>query len=68
MLDVAKDRGMPKLSGRTYELKSACKQFGVDPWHAERLKIAVKKPGGGVGFFSALALAFGATGSVTSFF
>ena len=58
---------LPKLTGRTYDLKSAYKQFGVDKWHAERLKIAVKRPGGGVGIFAALALPFGASGSVSSF-
>ena len=51
MLDVAKERDSPKLTGRTCDLKSAYQKFGVDPWHADRLKIAVKKPGGGVGFF-----------------
>ena len=39
----------------------------MDKWHAERLKIAVKRPGGGVGIFAALALPFGASGSVSSF-
>ena len=58
---------LPKLTGRTYDLKSAYKQFGVDKWHADRLKIAVKRPGGGVGIFAALALPFGASGSVSSF-
>ena len=67
MLDNGGDGVVPKLTGRTYDLKSAYKQFGVDPWHADRLKIAVKKPTGGVGIFSAAALLFGATGSVSSF-
>ena len=67
MLDKNGSGSMPKLTGRTYDLKSAYKQFGVDPWHADRLKIAVKRPTGGVGFFSAVALPFGATGSVSSF-
>ena len=67
MLDHSNNGYMPKLTGRTYDLKSAYKQFGVDPWHADRLRIAVKRPTGGVGFFSVVALPFGATGSVSSF-
>ena len=67
MLDQSPSGCLPKLTGRTYDLKSAYKQFGVDKWHAERLKIAVKRPGGGVGIFAALALPFGASGSVSSF-
>jgi len=35
--------------GRTFGLKSAYyKQFGVDTQHSQRLRIAVKRPGGGV--------------------
>ena len=56
MLDRSDGRAMLKLTGRTYDLKSVYKQFGVDPWHSSHLKIAVKKPGGGGGIFSALAL------------
>ena len=67
MMDSANESSFPSLVGRTYDLKSAYKQFGVDQWFAERLKIAVKKPGGGVGIFAALALPFGASGSVSSF-
>ena len=55
------------LLGRTFDLTSAYKQFGVDKEHAERLRIAVKRPGGGVAFFKVLALPFGATGSVAAF-
>ena len=55
------------LLGRTFDLKSAYKQFGVDVPHSEKLRIAVKKPGGGVAFFKVLALPFGATGSVSAF-
>ena len=55
------------LLGRTFDLKSAYKQFGVDVPHSEKLRIAVKRPGGGVAFFKVLALPFGATGSVTAF-
>ena len=55
------------LLGRTFDLKSAYKQFGVDAAHAERLRIAVKRPGGGIGYFKVLALPLGATGSVAAF-
>ena len=67
MLDQSSGGSLPNLAGRTYDLRSAYKQFGVDQWHAGRLKIAVKRPGGGVGIFAALALPFGASGSVSSF-
>jgi hypothetical protein len=53
--------------GRTFDLKSAYKQFGVDKQHAQKLRIAVKRPGGGVAYFKVLALPFGATGSVAAF-
>ena len=66
MLDQTDGRSRPRLTGRTYDLKSAYKQFGVDKWHADRLRIAVKRPEGGVGIFAALALPFGASGSVSS--
>ena len=39
------------LLGKTFDLKSAYKQFGVDAAHAERLRIAVKRPGGEIGHF-----------------
>ena len=41
----AKPKG---LLGRTFDLKSAYKQFGVDSAHAERLRIAVKNPMAGL--------------------
>jgi len=67
MLDDTSNADLPGLVGRTYDLRSAYKQFGTDPWHAERLRIAVKRPAGGYGVFSALALPFGASGSVVHF-
>ena len=67
MLDDTSNADMPGLVGRTYDLRSAYKQFGTDTWHAERLRIAVKRPAGGYGIFSALALPFGASGSVVHF-
>lgn len=55
------------LVGRTFDLKSAYKQFGVDAFNSEFLKVAVKKPGSTYGVFDVLALPFGATGSVSAF-
>ena len=66
-LDEVKSNSAVRLVGRTYDLKSAYKQFGVDQWHADHLRIAVRQPGGAVKTFKVLALPFGATGSVTSF-
>ena len=56
-----------KLVGRTYDLKSAYKQFGVDTYHASHCRVGVKQPGGGVARFAVHALPFGATGSVAAF-
>eukprot|EP00435_Cladocopium_sp_Y103_P039415 s2955_g10.t1 len=67
MLDSSGDASFPRLVGRTYDLRSAYKQFGTDPWHSDRLRIAVKRPSGGCGVFRALALPFGASGSVVHF-
>eukprot|EP00435_Cladocopium_sp_Y103_P012737 s4229_g3.t1 len=67
MLDSPDAARCPELVGRTYDLRAAYKQFGTDPWHADRLRIGVKNPAGGVGVFRALALPFGASGSVVHF-
>ncbi len=56
-----------RLVGRTFDLKSAYKQYAVDVFHTDFLKVAVKKPGGSYGVFDVLALPFGATGSVSCF-
>ena len=55
------------LVGRTFDLKSAYKQFGVDVEHQRTLRIAQRHPEGGVRFFSVQSLPFGATASVSSF-
>ena len=55
------------LVGRTFDLKSAYKQFGVDAEHQKTLRIAQRHPEGGVRFFSVQSLPFGATASVSSF-
>ena len=53
--------------GRTFDLKSAYRQFAVDQEHSSRLKIALKAPSGDVAYFRVCALPFGATGSVSAF-
>eukprot|EP00435_Cladocopium_sp_Y103_P059935 s673_g21.t1 len=64
--NVSSGQKLSGVLGRTFDLKAAYKQFGVDSAHAEKLRIAVKKPGGGVGYFKVFALPLGATGSVAS--
>ena len=66
-MDESHGHHKPKLVGRCFDLKSAYKQFGVDAYHAEHLKIALKKSRGEVAFYDVLALPFGATGSVSAF-
>ena len=58
---------LPQVVGRTYDLKSAYKQFGVDEFHHKHCRIGVRNPEGSVSQFSVGALPFGATGSVASF-
>ena len=58
---------LPQVVGRTYDLKSAYKQFGVDDFHHKHCRIGVRSPDGSVSQFSVGALPFGATGSVASF-
>lgn len=67
LLDNHQPCDIPKLNGRTFDLRSAYKQFGVDEWHSNFLQICVRNPDGGHGLFNVNALPFGATGSVTSF-
>ena len=58
---------LPQVVGRTYDLKSAYKQFGVDEFHHKHCRIGVRSPNGSVSQLSVGALPFGATGSVASF-
>ena len=58
---------MLNLVGRTFDLKSAYKQFGVDAEHQKTLRIAQRHPEGGVRFFAVQSLPFGATASVSAF-
>ena len=63
----AGDRAGLTLVGRTFDLKSAYKQFGVDVEHQQSLRIAQKHRAGDVRFFAVQSLPFGATASVSSF-
>ena len=65
ILDHCNDPVALELVGRTFDFKQAYRQCGVDPYHHELLKIAVRKPGGSYKLFRVGALPFGAVGSVT---
>ena len=67
MLQKCGESALLNLVGRTFDLKSAYKQFGVDVEHQKTLRIAQRHPGGGVKFFAVQSLPFGATASVSSF-
>ena len=67
MLDGSDPALLPKIKGRTFDLKSAYQQYGVDAWHSNFLQICARDPAGGHGLFNVHALPFGATGSVTGF-
>ena len=67
MLQKCGEGALLNLVGRTFDLKSAYKQFGVDVEHQKTLRIAQRHPGGGVKFFAVQSLPFGATASVSSF-
>ena len=66
MLRKCGDSALPNLVGRTFDLKSAYKQFGVDVEHQKTLRIAQRHPDGGVKFFAVQSLPFGATACVSS--
>ena len=62
------DRNMSSLSGRTFDLKSAYKQYGLHPFDRKLLRIAVNKPGVQKPVLLGLnSLPFGAVGSVSAF-
>eukprot|EP00435_Cladocopium_sp_Y103_P008352 s3129_g2.t1 len=72
--EIATGRDLTGVLGRTFDLRAAYKQFGVDAEHARKLRIAVKKLGGGIGLeddttffaeslFKLLGLDFAAEGS-----
>ena len=61
-------RRHPKVYGRTYDLKSAYKEFPVSPADRDVLRLAVQSPDGkGPRYFGVNALPFGAIGSVAVF-
>ena len=47
---------IPQIVGRTYDLKSAYKQFGVDEFHHKHCRIGVRSPEGSVAQFAVGAL------------
>ena len=56
------------LSGRTYDLKHAYKQYGISESDRKVLRLAVKNPETkGVSLFGVNSLPFGASGSVGGF-
>ena len=65
---MGEDPGSRSIVGRTYDLVSAYKQFGVCPSDVETLRIAVKVPGEReFRLYKVLALPFGAVASVAAF-
>ena len=65
ILNRCDQRKHPKVYGRTYDLKSAYKQFPVSPADRDVLRLAVQSPDGkGPRYFDVNALPFGAIGSV----
>ena len=65
---MGEDPGSRSIVGRTYDLVSAYKQFGVCPSDVETLRIAVKVPGKReFRLYKVLALPFGAVASVAAF-
>ena len=58
----------PKIFGRTYDLRSAYKQFPISARDRDLLRIAVNRPGANSpSIFGVNALPFGAVGSVAGF-
>ena len=67
-LGVASEEGLTDWVGRTFDLKSACKQCGVHPCDRDRLRIAVNQPGSEQpALLGVNSLPLGATGSVSAF-
>ena len=56
------------VSGRTYDLKHAYKQYGISVMDREKIRLAVRNPDtNGVSLFGINSLPFGASGSVGGF-
>ncbi|MEM1010406.1 MAG: hypothetical protein AAGJ35_15540, partial [Myxococcota bacterium] len=67
-MDRAPNGASPlQIGGKTYDLKSAYKQFGVSEQCVKKMKVALKHPQGHPVFYDVLALPFGATASVSAF-
>ena len=67
-LGEASSEGLKGWVGRTYDLKSAYKQYGIHPFDREHLRLAVNRPGEtDPTLLGVNSLPFGATGSVSAF-
>ena len=67
-LDEASSEGLKGWVGRTYDLKSAYKQYGIHPFDREHLRLAVNRSGEtDPTLLGVNSLPFGATGSVSAF-
>ena len=67
VIDSKSSRSMGGVLGKTYDLTSAYKQYGVHPSDRDLARIAVKTPSHKLAFFGTNALPFGAVGSVGGF-
>ena len=67
-LASAPDEGLADWVGRTFDFRSAYKQYGVHPSDRQRLRIGVNRPGSEQpALLGVNSLPFGATGSVSAF-
>ena len=67
-LGSAPDEGLADWVGRTFDLRSAYKQYGVHPSDRQRLRIGVNRHGSEQpALLGVNSLLFGATGSVSAF-
>ena len=65
---VQKGHGVEGVSGRTYDLKHAYKQYGISVADPDAIRLAVRNPHtNGVALFGINSLPFGASGSVGGF-
>ena len=65
---VQNGHGVEGVSGRTYDLKHACKQYGISVADRDTIRLAVRNPHtNGVDLFGINSLPFGASGSVGGF-
>ena len=67
-LGDALEEGLTDWVGRTFDLRSAYKQYGIHPCDRQRLRIGVNQPGcSRPTLLGVNSLPFGATGSVSAF-